>query len=62
LYAYILKCENGEEFVILISDDINLEFVFEEIQASPPNQKSTSSLFDKEHVHDILNNLVILAL
>jgi hypothetical protein len=31
--------------------------VFEEIQASPPNQKSTSSLFDKEHVHDILNNL-----
>ena len=53
-----MTCRNGEEFVILKSDDVDLEFVFEDMQAiSNAQEKACSLTLDKEQVQDILNNL-----
>lgn len=45
LCAYIVKCKDGEEFVILRSDDVDLEFVFEDMQELPsnPQEKTPTS-------------------
>ena len=55
--VYIVTCHNGEEYILLKSDDVDLEYFFEQMQSTDKNQQESRLVINRDLVQDLLSNL-----